>query len=58
MSVSGTCGGSGSSLFIVCSIFNSSFLVGSPDSNEIFVVEGGALRSAMKSFAFFLILQP
>ena len=53
MSVSGTCGGSGSSLFIVCSIFNSSFLVGSPDSNEIFVVEGGALRSAMKSFAFF-----
>ena len=48
---SGTCGGSGFSIFMVSTIFNSNFFIGYPDSNEIFVVEGGALRSVMILFA-------
>ena len=50
VSASGTCGSSVSSLFMVSAIFNSAFIVGSPASNEIYVVEGGALRSVMVSF--------
>ena len=51
VSESGTCGGSGLSLFMVYSILNSAFLVGYPASNEIASVEGGAQRSVMISFA-------
>ena len=51
VSASGTCCGIGSILFMVSSIFNSEFIVGSPASNEISVVECGALRSLMISFA-------
>ena len=50
MSASGNCGGSDSNIFILSAIFNSAFLVGSTYSNEIVVVEGGALRSVMISF--------
>ena len=50
MSESGTCGGSGLSLFMVYSILNSAFLVGFPASNEISIVEGIALRSVIISF--------
>ena len=49
VSESGTCGGSCLSLFMVTEIFNGAFLVGCPASNEISVVEGGALRSVMIS---------
>ena len=47
MSASGTCGGSVLSIFLLSAIFNSAFIVGSTASNEISVVEGGALRSLM-----------
>ena len=47
MSENVTCGGIGSIVLIVYTIFNSAFLVGYPDSNRISVVEGGALRSVM-----------
>ena len=36
---------------MVSAIFNSAFIVGYPASNEIYVVEGKALISAMISFA-------
>ena len=51
VSASGTCGGISLSIFMVSAIFNIVFLVGSPASNEISVVEGGSLRSVMISFA-------
>ena len=50
MSASGTFGGSVLSIFMVSVFFNIAFLVGSPASNKIYVVEGGALRSVMVSF--------
>ena len=50
VSASRTCGGSSSSQFMVYAIFNSKFIVGYPDSNEISVVEDGALRSVMSNF--------
>ena len=43
--------GSGLSIFMVSAIFNSAFLVGYPASDEFSIVEGGALRSEMISFA-------
>ena len=51
VSESVTCGGSGLSILMVYKIFNSSFLVGSTASNKISVVEVGAMRSVMISFA-------
>ena len=36
---------------MVFEIFNSAFIVGSPDLNKISVVEGGAPRSVIISFA-------
>ena len=57
MYVSGNCGGSGLSLFMVSAIFNSAFIVEFPASNEISVVEGGALRSVMISFAACFLFQ-
>ena len=50
VSASGTCGGSISSIFMVYAIFNIEFLVESTASNEIPVVEGGALNNVMISF--------
>ena len=47
MSEGVSCGGSGLIILMVSAIFNNVFLVGSPDSNEISVVEGRALRSVM-----------
>ena len=51
MSASGTCGGSGSNIFMVSDIFDSAFLIGSPDSNEIAIGEVDALRIFMISFS-------
>ena len=51
VSESGNCGCIGLSIFMVSTILNSEFLVGSPASNENSVVEGGALRSVMILFA-------
>ena len=51
MSESVTCGGSGPSLLVVSPIFNSVFIVISPASKKLSVVEGDALRSVMVSFA-------
>ena len=45
------CGGIGSSLLEVSEIFNNVFLVGSPYSKKIAVVEGGEQRSVMISFS-------
>ena len=42
---------------MVSAIFNSAFIVGSPDLNEISVVEGGALRNVMILSAFSKIVQ-
>ena len=51
MSGSGTCGGNYSSIIMVFAVFNGAFIIVSPASNEIDLVEGGALRRAMISFA-------
>ena len=51
MSAGDTCGGSGSSLFIVSAIFNSAFIVGYPASNGISILEGGALKRLNIPFA-------
>ena len=47
-------GRSGSSILMVSAIFNNEFLVGYPYSLKKYVVEGGARRSVMISFTYFL----
>ena len=58
MSGSGTCGGNYSSIIMVFAVFNGAFIIVSPASNEIDLVEGGALSSAMISFATSFLILP
>ena len=43
---------------MVFAVFNGAFIIVSPASNEIDLVEGGALRSAMISFATSFLILP